>query len=74
MYETEVFYAEEGLELKKVLESCIFNYYVKNKEEILKNKDLQKCENHHIMDATNKLEILSLCGVENVQTVQGWQY
>lgn len=70
MYEIEEFYAVDGLDLKEVLKSCIFNYYIKYKDEKDTEKELQKNKNHRIMDATNKDEILSKEGVKYVQTVQ----
>lgn len=56
MYETEEIFSENGLNLKEILKSCIYNYYLKNKDD--KINDLQKEKNHRIMNATNK-EILS---------------
>ncbi len=73
MYEIEEFYAVDGQDLKELLKSCIFNYYVKNKDKKLMNpvdevvkKDEKKC----LINMTSKLEILSMEGVNNVQTVQ----
>ena len=34
MYEISEFYAEAGSSLKDLLKSCIYNYYVKNKDKI----------------------------------------
>ena len=34
MYEISEFYAESGSDLKDLLKSCIYNYYVKNKDKI----------------------------------------
>ncbi len=70
MYEISEFYAVDGNNLKDLLKSCIYNYYVKNKDKILSSNDLQNQKNHHIMDSTNKYEILSEKGENNVQTVQ----
>lgn len=70
MYEIEEFYAVDGVDLKELLKTCIFNYYIKNKEKKSVNDDLPKKNNHRIMDSTSKKEILSMKGVNNVQTVQ----
>ena len=70
MYEISEFYAVDGNNLKDLLKSCIYNYYVKNKDKILSSNDLQNQKNHRIMDSTNKCEILSEKGENNVQTVQ----
>lgn len=56
MYEIEELYAEDGSNLKEILKSCIYNYYMKNKK------------NHRIIDT--KYEVLSEEGENNVQTVQ----
>ena len=42
MYEISEFYAVDGNDLKDLLKSCIYNYYIKNKDEILSSKG----ENH----------------------------
>ncbi len=63
MYEISEFYAVDGSNLKDLLKSCIYNYYVKNKDKILYSKDLQNQKNHRIMKPTNKYEILSKRGV-----------
>ena len=63
MYEISEFYAVDGNNLKDLLKSCIYNYYVKNKDKILSSNDLQNQKNHRIMDSTNKYEILSKRGV-----------
>lgn len=34
MYETIDFYDSDGYELKEILKSCIYNYYVINKNKI----------------------------------------
>ena len=34
MYEISEFYAVDGSNLKDLLKSCIYNYYVKNKDKI----------------------------------------
>ena len=58
MYETLEFYDSNGFDLKEVLKSCIFNYYMNQKKEKNDKKDLQFRKNHRIIEATNK-EILS---------------
>ncbi len=70
MYEIEEFYAVDGEDLKDLLKSCIFNYYIKNKDQNSVKDELPKNKKHHIMDSTNKEEILSKKGVKYVQTVQ----
>lgn len=70
MYEIEEFYAIDGQDLKELLKSCIFNYYVKNKDKNPVNDELKKNEKKCIINMTNKLEILSKKGVDYVQTVQ----
>ncbi len=41
MYEIEEFYKEDGNDIKDILKSCIYNYYVKNK-----NKSNQICKDN----------------------------
>lgn len=68
MYDVEEFYSVDGQDLKELLKSCVFNYYVKNKENPV--DELPKQDKNRIIDMTNKKEILSRKGVKNVQTVQ----
>ncbi len=70
MYEIEEFFSVDGNDLKDLLKSCIYNYYLKNKDKILSPNDLQKKKNHCIINTTNKYEVLSEKGVKNVQSVQ----
>ncbi len=71
MYEISEFYAVDGNNLKDLLKSCIYNYYVKNKDKILSSNDLQNQKKHCILKkSTNKYEILPEKGENNVQTVQ----
>lgn len=66
MYDTLEFFKADGTNLKEVLRSCVFNYYVKRKNDKKVNNDLQSKKNHHIMEATNK-DVLSVKkGEENV--------
>lgn len=44
MYEIDEFYKEDGYDIKDVLKSCIYNYYIKNKY-------------HHIFN-DNQIDIL----------------
>ena len=60
MYETLEFYDSNGYDLKEVLKSCIYKYYLDNKD--LKNSSLKvfkKGEKNSIIEATNKVEVLS---------------
>ncbi len=66
MYEISEFYAANGNDLKDLLKSCIYNYYVKNKDKILSSNDLKNQKSHRVMSSTNKYEILSQKGVSNV--------
>ena len=58
MYETIEIFKSDGTDIKEVLKSCIFNYYMNQKKEKNDKKDLQFRKNHRIIEATNK-EILS---------------
>lgn len=64
MYEVEEFYSSNGQDLKELLKTCIFNYYIKNKINNPVNNGLQE------KDVTIDEEILSKKGVKYVQTVQ----
>lgn len=57
MYETLEFYDSNGCDLKDVLKSCIYRYYMTNKNS--KNV-FKKDEKNSIIKSTNKVEVLSL--------------
>lgn len=58
MYTAKEIFSDEGCELKEILKSCIYNYYLKYKEEKKSSNELQKNHIHHIIKTSNK-EILS---------------
>lgn len=58
MYNVEEKFAEDGQDLKEILKSCIYNYYLKNKDRKIVSNDLPKLDSHCIMSTSNK-EILS---------------
>lgn len=57
MYETLEFYDSNGCDLKDVLKSCIYRYYMANKNSL---KVFKKDEKNSIIKSTNKVEVLSL--------------
>ena len=67
MYETIEFYDDKGFDLKDVLKSCIYKYYISNRDlSINAEKVLEKDEKNSIINATNKVKVLSLKGVKGV--------
>lgn len=58
MYTTKEIFSDEGYELKDILKSCIYNYYLKYKEQKIDSNELQKKQFHRIIKTSNK-EILS---------------
>lgn len=56
MYETLEFYDSEGCDLKEVLKSCIYNYYIANKNQSIV---VEKDSKNSIIDSTNKVNLLS---------------
>ena len=67
MYETLEFYDDKGFDLKDVLKSCIYKYYIANRDlSINAEKVLEKDEKNSIINATNKVKVLSLKGVKGV--------
>ena len=56
MYETLEFYDSNGCDLKEVLKSCIYKYYMANKNSL---KVFKKDEKNSIIDSTNKVNVLS---------------
>ena len=56
MYETLEFYDSNGYDLKEVLKSCIYKYYMANKNSL---KVFKTDEKNSIIDSTNKVNVLS---------------
>lgn len=60
MYKTLEFYNSNGCDLKEVLKSCIYKYYIENKNlQINKKSKLETDEKSSIIKATNKVKMLS---------------
>ena len=60
MYETIDFYDDNGFDLKDVLKSCIYKYYIANRDlSINAEKVLEKDEKNSIINATNIVKVLS---------------
>ncbi len=60
MYKTLEFYNSNGCDLKEVLKSCIYKYYIENKNiEIKKKNTLETDEKSSIIKPTNKVKMLS---------------
>ena len=60
MYETIEFYDDKGFDLKDVLKSCIYKYYIANRDlRINAEKVLEKDKKNSIINATNKVKVLS---------------
>ena len=60
MYETLEFYDSNGYDLKEVLKSCIYKYYVANKNLDINSKNVfKKDSKNSIIKSTNKVEVLS---------------
>lgn len=56
MYETLEFYDSNGCDLKEVLKSCIYKYYIANKKSL---KVFKTDKKNSIIDSTNKVKVLS---------------
>lgn len=56
MYDTLEFYDSNGCDLKEVLKSCIYKYYIANKNSL---KVFKMDEKNSIIDSTNKVKALS---------------
>ena len=55
------------LDLKEVLKSCIYKYYIANKNLDISSKKVFKTdEKNSIIKSTNKVKVLSLKGVKGV--------
>ena len=60
MYETLEFYDSNGLNLKEVLKSCIYKYYMANKDlSINSSKIFKMDEKNSIIKSLNKEKMLS---------------
>ena len=60
MYETLEFYDSNGLDLKEVLKSCIYKYYMANKDlSINSSKVFKTDEKNSIIKSANKVKVLS---------------
>ena len=56
MYDTLEFYDSNGYDLNEVLKSCIYKYYMANKNSL---KVFKTDEKNSIIDSTNKVNVLS---------------
>ena len=60
MYETLEFYDSNGFDLKEVLKSCIYKYYIANKNLDISSKKVFKTdEKNIIIKSTNEVKVLS---------------
>ena len=60
MYETLEFYDSNGFDLKEVLKSCIYKYYIANKNLAISSKKVIKTdEKNSIIKSTNEVKVLS---------------
>lgn len=60
MYEALEFYDSNGYDLKEVLKSCIYKYYINNKNlESNPKNTFKNAEKKSIIKSTNKVEVLS---------------
>lgn len=55
MYNTTEFFMDDGFDLKEVLKSSIYNYYIKNKVDKDSLKELKNKKINRIMEQTNEL-------------------
>lgn len=56
MYETLEFYDSNGCDLKEVLKSCIYKYYIAHKNSL---KVFKKDSKNSIIESTNEVKVLS---------------
>lgn len=73
MYTTKEIFADNGCELKEILKSCIYNYYLKYKEQNESN-ELQKSHFNRIIETSNEKILLdeegnSECTVSTIMTI-----
>ena len=60
MYETLEFYDSNAFDLKEVLKSCIYKYYIANKNLDISSKKVFKTDKKNsIIKSTNKVKVLS---------------
>ena len=60
MYETLEFYDSNGYDLKEVLKSCIYKYYIINKIlKINSDKTFKSDKKNSIINLTNEVKVLS---------------
>ena len=60
MYETLEFYDSNGCDLKEVLKSCIYKYYIANKNLDISSKKVFKTDKKNsIIKSTNEVKVLS---------------
>ncbi len=60
MYETLEFYDDNGYDLKEVLKSCIYKYYITNKNlKINSEKAFKSDKKNSIINLTNEVKVLS---------------
>ena len=60
MYETFEFYDSNGYDLKEVLKSCIYKYYIINKNlKINSEKTFKSDKKNSIINLTNEVKVLS---------------
>lgn len=60
MYETLEFYDSNGYDLKEVLKSCIYKYYIINKNlKINSDKTFKSDKKNSIINLTNEVKVLS---------------
>ena len=60
MYETLEFYDSNGYYLKEVLKSCIYKYYIINKNlKINSDKTFKSDKKNSIINLTNEVKVLS---------------
>ena len=60
MYETLEFYDSDGYDLKEVLKSCIYKYYIINKNlKINSEKTFKSDKKNSIINWTNEVKVLS---------------
>lgn len=60
MYETLEFYDSNGYDLKEVLKSCIYKYYITNKNlDINSEKAFKSDKKNSIINLTNEVKVLS---------------
>ena len=60
MYETLEFYDSNDYDLKEVLKSCIYKYYIINKNlKINSDKTFKSDKKNSIINLTNEVKVLS---------------